>query len=70
MHLDKKYAIKNKQRIPEATLMMISAIGGSVGMLIGMYWFHHKTRKIKFYVGVPSLLVLHIALIVLIYVIF
>ena len=48
--IDKRKAVKRKWRIPEATLL-------TVGALHGMYTFHHKTRKPKFYVGVPALLV-------------
>ena len=46
--LDKKKSIKNKYRIKEKTLLTLSLIGGCFGSLIGMYLFHHKTRKIKF----------------------
>ncbi|MBQ7565968.1 MAG: DUF1294 domain-containing protein [Oscillospiraceae bacterium] len=56
MLLDKRYAIQGKRRIPEATLMGVAAVGGSVGVLLGMYLFRHKTKKPKFYVGVPLIL--------------
>ena len=48
MHIDKKNAIKKKIRIPESTLLFIALIGGCYGMLLGMYTFHHKTKKLKF----------------------
>ncbi len=46
--LDKYYAIKDKYRISEYTLLSLSIFGGSFGALLGMYWFHHKTKKTKF----------------------
>ena len=56
MLLDKRYAIQGKWRIPEATLLGVAAVGGSVGVLLGMYLFRHKTKKPKFYVGVPLIM--------------
>ena len=47
--------------LPERTLLLIAAIGGSLGSLLGMLIAHHKTRKPKFYILVPLLLVLHAA---------
>lgn len=64
MLADKIKAKRGAWRIPEATLMGIAAIGGSLGSLIGMYWFRHKTRHPKFTVGVPVLLAIHVVLIV------
>ena len=48
--IDKRKAVKRKWRIPEATLLTVAALGGGAGALLGMYTFHHKTRKPKFYV--------------------
>ncbi len=48
MAIDKYRAIKNSYRIPEKVLLFSSFIGGAFGMLLGMYLFHHKTRKLKF----------------------
>ncbi|EGT3964361.1 DUF1294 domain-containing protein, partial [Clostridioides difficile] len=48
MYIDKKRAIRNEWRIKEATLMSIAVIGGSIGSMIGMYSFRHKTKHIKF----------------------
>ena len=62
MHADKEKAKKKAWRIPEATLLGVAAIGGSLGSLMGMYTFHHKTRHAKFYVGIPCLLAIHIFL--------
>ncbi|HDK5738913.1 TPA: DUF1294 domain-containing protein, partial [Clostridioides difficile] len=47
MYIDKKRAIRNEWRIKEATLMSIAVIGGSIGSIIGMYSFRHKTKHIK-----------------------
>ena len=59
--LDKQYAKHVHWRIPERTLMLVSACGGSVGMLLGMSLFRHKTKHPKFYLGVPALLLLQLA---------
>lgn len=50
--LDKYLAIKNKNRISEISLFFLMFIGGPIGSLLGMLIFHHKTRKIKFYIYV------------------
>ena len=60
MLADKHKAKKNLWRIPEATLMTVAALGGSVGSLLGMYTVRHKTRHPKFTVGIPLLLALQI----------
>lgn len=60
MNIDKKRAVNQKWRIKESTLILISLIGGSFGMLFGMKIFHHKTKKKLFSVGVPLILVLQI----------
>lgn len=65
MLADKQKAKKKQWRIPEATLMGIAAVGGSVGVLFGMYAFRHKTKHAKFYIGVPLLLILQLSLAVL-----
>lgn len=59
---DKLRAKKHRWRIPEATLLLSAALGGSVGCLLGMYAIRHKTRKPKFYLGVPAILAVQIAL--------
>lgn len=60
MLIDKWKAKKNRWRIPEATLMGVAALGGSVGSLLGMYTVRHKTQHIKFTVGIPVILVVQI----------
>ncbi len=56
MLIDKYKARKNLWRISEATLMGIAAVGGSLGVLAGMYTVRHKTKHPKFTIGVPVLL--------------
>lgn len=58
MGLDKKRAINRQWRIPEKTLFMASIIGGSVGTLIGMYLFRHKTKHWYFVIGMPAILII------------
>ena len=53
---DKRRACENRWRIPEKQLLLLSAAGGSLGALIGMRIFHHKTRKWKFRLGIPAIL--------------
>lgn len=65
MLVDKHRARKNKWRIRESTLLLVAALGGSVGSLIGMYAVRHKTRHPKFALGIPGMLAVQIVLIVL-----
>ena len=60
MLADKHKAKKNLWRIPEATLMWVAAIGGSLGSLMGMQLVRHKTRHLKFTLGIPVILALQI----------
>ena len=53
MLADKEKAKKHLWRIPESTLLTVAALGGSIGCYAGMRLFHHKTRKPKFYIGIP-----------------
>lgn len=62
MLIDKRKARRNQWRIPEATLMTVAALGGSIGALAGMYFFRHKTRHPKFVFGIPAILLVQIAL--------
>lgn len=54
--LDKSFAIKQKRRISEATLILVACLGGAAGAFLGMLIFHHKTKKKKFRVTIPILL--------------
>ena len=67
MLADKIKAKKNRWRIPEATLFLIAAIGGSVGSLLGMYTFRHKTRHISFTLGIPLILAVQVVACVLVF---
>ena len=58
MFIDKKKAEKGSWRTPEKTLLTIGLLGGSIGSIIGMYVFHHKTKKLRFSVGLPVILIL------------
>lgn len=58
---DKRKARKEQWRTPEKKLMMLAALGGSIGALLGMRFFHHKTKKIRFSVGIPLIFVFQIA---------
>ena len=60
MLVDKYKAKRNLWRIPEATLMGMAAIGGSIGAIAGMKLFRHKTKHAKFYIGLPVILALQI----------
>ncbi len=67
MGIDKRKAIKHAFRIPEATLFTVAIIGGSIGSIIGMRYFHHKTRHWYFAYGMPLILLIQIALFIFIY---
>jgi uncharacterized membrane protein YsdA (DUF1294 family) len=67
MGIDKRKAVKHAFRIPESTLFIVALIGGSLGSLLGMYTFHHKTRHWYFVYGMPAILVLQIILVIAIF---
>lgn len=62
MLVDKFKAKKNLWRIPERTLMTVALLGGSIGCLMGMYTVRHKTKHLKFTVGIPVILALQLIL--------
>ena len=62
MAADKTNAMRKARRIPEITLLLIAALGGSLGAWLGMVSLHHKTKHKKFLVLVPLFLLAHIAL--------
>lgn len=66
--IDKYRARNGKWRIPEATLLMLAVVGGSVGAWLGMKAWHHKIRHRKFRYGVPAILLLQIVMATLLYV--
>ncbi|WP_286077508.1 DUF1294 domain-containing protein [Thomasclavelia cocleata] len=59
---DKKSAKDNTWRIPEATLIGLALWGGGIGSFLGMKFFHHKTRHLKFKIFVPFGAILHICI--------
>lgn len=63
MYIDKQKAKKNKWRIRENTLIGVSIIGGGIGSLWGMHVFRHKTKHIKFTIGIPLIILIQALLI-------
>jgi uncharacterized membrane protein YsdA (DUF1294 family) len=57
MYADKRFAIRKMRRIPESVLWMSAVLGGSIGAITGMRVFHHKTRKKRFSIGMPLVLI-------------
>ena len=66
MLIDKYKARKKLWRIPEATLMWVAALGGSLGSLLGMYTVRHKTKHKKFMIGLPVMIIINIAVAILV----
>ena len=62
MGVDKHGARKGAYRIPEANLFLTAVIGGSIGCIIGMYAFRHKTRHRSFVFGMPAILIVQLAI--------
>lgn len=60
MGIDKRKSIKRGWRIPERTLIFIAFMGGALGSFLGMQFFRHKTRHIKFIILIPLALLLNI----------
>lgn len=67
MLADKFKARKNLWRIPEAVLMGSALLGGSIGALAGMYACRHKTKHLKFTLGIPAILAVQIVVAILIF---
>lgn len=66
--VDKLKAKKRLWRIPESTLLLLAAIGGSIGSWAGMMIWRHKTKHLKFTLGVPAIFILQFALLIYVYV--
>ena len=64
MGLDKWKAKCGSWRIPENTLFMFTILGGGIGTIAGIYFFRHKTKKLKFTIGMPVIFILEVILIV------
>lgn len=62
--IDKLKAIKKKERISEKALILTGILGGSIGSLIGMNLFRHKTKKLKFIISLPLILIIHIIVVI------
>ena len=63
---DKKRSVDHQDRVPEVYLFVISIFFASLGVLLGMFYFHHKTRKLYFPVALALLMLQQISLLVLI----
>ena len=66
MGYDKWKAKKHAWRVPESTLFLIALIGGSLGSILGMHLFRHKTRHWYFVYGLPAILALQLAAVYLV----
>lgn len=62
MWLDKRKAKKGSWRISEQTIFYITLFGGGIGTIAGMYTFRHKTKKMRFVLGLPIILISEIIL--------
>ena len=58
--VDKYRAVRHKWRVSEAALIVISALGGGVAMYASMLLFRHKTRKLKFMLGIPLIVIIEL----------
>lgn len=64
MLVDKKRAQNNQWRIKEATLLLSAAIGGSIGSMLGMKVFRHKTKHLSFLIGMPAIFIIQVGLVI------
>lgn len=67
MWIDKRRAKYGKWRIKEHTLFVLALLGGSIGAIISMYTFRHKTQKVRFFIGFPAILIAEVLLGILVY---
>lgn len=67
MGIDKKRAVHHKWRIPEANLFFSAILGGSIGAIAGMRFFHHKTKHWYFVLGMPLILIIQAGICIYIY---
>lgn len=61
MAIDKLKAFKGARRIPEKVLFLSALIGGSMGAIVGMFSFRHKTKHLSFVIGMPVILLVQLA---------
>ena len=64
MGIDKGKAKRHERRISEKALLTVAALGGSLGSFAGMSSFRHKTKHLKFMIGIPIIIVLQIAAVI------
>lgn len=64
MGIDKLKAKRHEWRIPEAALFAVAIFGGSIGSIIGMYTFRHKTKHASFVVGMPVILAVQVLIVI------
>ena len=64
MWWDKRRAQKGEWRISEAGLFTLVLLGGGIGGIAGMYTFRHKTKKLRFTIGFPTILITEIVLVI------
>lgn len=67
MGMDKNRARRQRWRISERTLFLTAGIGGSFGAILGMYVFRHKTKHLRFVLGIPALMLIHLGLLYLVF---
>ncbi len=64
MYIDKRKAKKGKRRIPEKTLFVLVGLGGGIGGILAMYLFRHKTKKTRFVIGSPAILIFEVLVVI------
>lgn len=62
MYFDKKRAKRGAWRIPEKTLFGSAIIGGSIGAMLGMHTFRHKTKHLSFQIGMPAIFIVQLCI--------
>lgn len=64
MYIDKRKAKKGKRRIPEKTLFILVGLGGGIGGILAMYLFRHKTKKTRFVIGFPAIVIFEVLVVI------
>ena len=67
MGFDKRRAVKGGRRVPEKVLLLVSFLLGGLGILLGAVFWHHKTRKAKFIIGIPISLLVNCLIIIMVF---
>ena len=68
MHADKQKARRGLWRISEKTFVILAAFGGSIGIILSMYLFRHKTKHVKFFIGIPAILIIQIFILIFLWI--